>query len=86
MAFNWFRKTTLCPICASQWDDNRCFHCGYIKKLSRRRSRQIMTFFDPVTHNPEEMYHKNHLIPKAPGVYAWYFDNHFGTYFTANTL
>ncbi|TKJ34654.1 MAG: hypothetical protein CEE38_17440 [Planctomycetes bacterium B3_Pla] len=88
MVFNWFRKTTLCPSCDSQWDGNRCFRCGYIKKLSGRQSRlleQIKAFFDPVTHSPEEIYNRNQLIPQAPGVYAWYFDNHFGTYFTVNT-
>jgi len=88
MVLNWFRKTKPCPNCDSQWDGYRCFHCGYIKKLAKRRSEllaQIMDLFDPVTHSPEEIYHKKHLIPEAPGVYAWYFDNHFGTYFTANT-
>jgi len=88
MVFNWLRKTTPCPNCDSQWDGYRCIRCGYIKKLSRRKSgllEQIMDLFDPVMHSPEEIYHKKHLIPEAPGVYAWYFDNHFGTYFTDNT-
>ena len=88
--FNWFKKSKTCPNCHldSSWDGYNCFHCGYIKKLSRRKSgllEQIMDLFDPVMHSPEEIYHKQHLIPKAPGVYAWYFDNHFGTYFTANS-
>ena len=86
MVFNWFRKTTPCPNCNSQWDGHRCFRCGYIKRLSRRKSRLlIMDLFDPITHSPEEIYNRTQLIPETPGVYAWYFDNHFGTYFTANT-
>jgi len=88
MVLNWFSKTKPCPNCNSQWDCHRCIRCGYIKKLSRRKTgllEQVMDLFDPVMYSPEEIYHKMHVIPKAPGVYAWYFDNHFGTYFTTDT-
>ncbi len=43
-----------------------------------------MDFFDPKTYNPQDLYYKKQLIPERPGVYAWYFDNHFGTYFVHN--
>jgi len=90
MVFNWLGKVKPCPDCASRWDGHRCFRCGYIKNLSRGRSgriaqRQIKFFFDPITHSLEEIYNRRQFMPEAPGVYAWYFDNHFGTYFTINT-
>ena len=43
-----------------------------------------MDFFDPKTYNPYDLFYKKQLIPKNPGVYAWYFDNHFDTYFDHN--
>jgi len=90
MFFNWFKRETKCPNCYLQWssDGHKCIHCGYIKKLARKKKElltQIMNLFDPKIFNPSELYHKKELIPESPGVYAWYFDNHFGTYFTAPT-
>ncbi len=80
------RKTTTCPNCYLQWswDGYKCIHCGYIKKLAKRKQellKQIMNLFDPQKHDPYELYHKKDLIPESPGIYAWYFDNHFGDYF-----
>lgn len=85
MFFNWFRKKT-CPNCSLQWswDGYKCIRCGYVKKLAKRKQElftQIMDLFDPKTHDPYELYHKKDLIPQSPGVYAWYFDNHFSDYF-----
>jgi len=72
----------------SSWDRYKCVRCGYIEKLAKRKPdllTQIMDLFDPKTYNPQDLYYNKQLIPESPGVYAWYFDNHFGTYFTAST-
>jgi hypothetical protein len=87
--FNWFKKSKTCSNCHldSSWDGYKCVHCGYIENLAKKKTElltQVMDFFDPKTYNPQDLYYEKQLIPERPGVYAWYFDTHFGNYFTHN--
>jgi hypothetical protein len=85
MFFGWFRKkTTNCPNCKIKWDGIKCIRCGYLIKLRKKPEllTPIMDLFDPKDQSPQELYCEKELIPESTGVYAWYFDNNFGSYFT----
>ncbi|MGA1979067.1 MAG: GIY-YIG nuclease family protein [Sedimentisphaerales bacterium] len=87
--FNWFKKTKTCPNCHldSGWDGHKCVHCGYIESLAKKKTElltQVMDLFDPKIYNLQDIYYTKQLIPERLGVYAWYFDNLFDTYFAHN--
>ena len=45
---------------------------------------QIRNLFYPKIYEPYLLYREKQIIPERLGVYAWYFDNLFDTYFAHN--
>jgi GIY-YIG catalytic domain-containing protein len=84
---NWKNRNSVmqepqveCPNCKQEWswDKYKCFNCGYITDLPENLLNCTMSLFNPNLQEPVKIYFDNKLIPKSPGIYAWYSDVYIG--------